>query len=176
MFFTVVYIHPQANPVKVTDVLYKLAQRFNTLSPDASKFIVGDCNNYSLKICLRTYYLYVNCCNRKRQTHGNVKGAFFASILPSSGGSGHNVVYLQSKYQRLLEREKPQVKTVKIWNKETIKCFQGCFECTLWETFESLDLDAHTAVVTDYINFWVESVIPTKTKIFTIISHGYQRN
>ncbi len=42
-------------------------------------------------------------------------------------------------------------------------CLQGCFECSLWETFDCPDMDTHTIVVSDYIKFCVESVIPTKT-------------
>lgn len=66
LFFTVVYIHPLANSAKVSDVLYQLSQRLDSLSPDAPKFILGDFNNCSLKNCLRTYYQYVNCCTRKK--------------------------------------------------------------------------------------------------------------
>jgi hypothetical protein len=42
---------------------------------------------------------------------------------------------------------------------------QGCFDCTLWEVFEdsSSDLDELTDVISDYVNFCVESVVPTKT-------------
>lgn len=171
LFFTVVYIHPMANSAKVSDVLYQLSQRLDTLSPDAPKFILGDFNNCSLKNCLRTYYQYVTCCTRKNKTldkcYGNVKDAFSASTLPPLGKSDHSVVNLRPKYQRLLEREKPQIKTVKIWNEESIMSLQGCFECTLWDTFESPDLDIHTNVVSDYINFCVESVLPSKTyKLF----------
>lgn len=81
--------------------------------------------------------------------YSNIKGAFSASTLPPLGGSDHSVVYLPPKYQRLLERDKPQVKTVKIWNEETIECLQGCFDCT----FDS--------VVSDYIIVCVESVTKT---------------
>lgn len=41
-------------------------------------------------------------------------------------------------------------------------CLQGCFDCTLWDTFESPDMDTHTEVVSDYIHFCVESVLPMK--------------
>ncbi|XP_061119365.1 peptide methionine sulfoxide reductase MsrA-like [Conger conger] len=66
--------------------------------------------------CLRTYYQYVKCHTRKNKIldmcYGTVKGAYSASSLPPLGASDHNVVYLRPAYQRLLKREKPQVKTV----------------------------------------------------------------
>lgn len=38
----------------------------------------------------------------------------------------------------------------------------GCFDCTVWEVFESADINDHTTHVTDYIHFCVDSVVPTK--------------
>lgn len=61
-----------------------------------------------------TYYQYVDCHTRKEKSldlcFGTVKNAYAAIPLPPLGASDHNVVYLRPAYQRLLEREKPQVK------------------------------------------------------------------
>jgi hypothetical protein len=86
--------------------------------------------------------------------------AFSATTRLPLGTSDHNVVYLWPTYCQLLKREKPTVKTVQIWNDNSITCLQGYLDCTMWEVFEdsSSDLDELTDV---------ESVVTTKTcKIF----------
>lgn len=40
---------------------------------------------------------------------------------------------------------------------------QGCFDCTMWEVFDSPDINDRVVVVSDYVNFCVDSVLPTKT-------------
>lgn len=39
---------------------------------------------------------------------------------------------------------------------------QGCFDYTCWEVFDSSDLNEQAEVVSDYVNFWVYCVIPSK--------------
>jgi hypothetical protein len=81
----------------------------------------------------------VKCHNRKNRTldfcHGTIPNALSATTRPPLGTSDHNVVYLRPTYCQLLEREKPTVKTVQIWNDKGITCLQGCFDCTMWEVF-----------------------------------------
>ncbi|KAK0139584.1 hypothetical protein N1851_023529 [Merluccius polli] len=88
--------------------------------------------------------------------------------LPPLGASDHNVVHLRPVYQRLLEREKPQTRTVKIWNEDSIMALQGCFDCTSWEVFKCPDLNEQVEVISDYIVFCENSVVPTKS--FKIIN------
>lgn len=117
-FLTVVYIHPKANFNKALEIIFNLSQKLESLSPDAPKFILGDFNNCSVKKCLRTYYQYVDCPTRKNKTldmcYGTVKDAYSASLLPPLGASDHSVVYFHLVYRRLLEREKPQKRAVKV--------------------------------------------------------------
>ncbi len=40
---------------------------------------------------------------------------------------------------------------------------QGCSDYTLWEVFNTPDINEQVVVVSDYVNFCVDSVIPTKT-------------
>ncbi len=40
---------------------------------------------------------------------------------------------------------------------------QGCFDCTTWEFFNSSNIDNQIETVSDYMNFCVDSVIPTKS-------------
>lgn len=68
-----------------------------------------------------------------------------------------------SVYERLLKKEKYLQKSVKIWNKDSITVLQGCFDCTIWEIFDTSDINEYVASVSVYINFCVDSVIPTKS-------------
>lgn len=85
--------------------------------------------------------------------YGTVKNAYCSSLLPPLGASDHNVVYLRPVYQRLFEREKPQIKSVKIWDSDSISTLQGCFECTDWDVFNCEDINEQVEVTSDYINF-----------------------
>ncbi|CDQ57272.1 unnamed protein product [Oncorhynchus mykiss] len=166
LFVTVVYIQLKANIIKASEIIYNLSQKLESHSPKAPKFIFGDFNNCTLHKVLRTYHQYVKCHTRKNRTldlcYGTIPKAFSATTRHPMGTSDHNVA-------NLLEREKPTVKTVQIWNDNSITCLQGCFDCTMWEVFEysSSDLDELIDVISDYANFCVESVVPTKTcKLF----------
>ena len=167
IFFTLVYIHPKADFNKATGIIFNISQKLEALSPDAPKFILGDFNNCPVKKSLRTYYQYVDCHTRKKKTldlcFGTVKDAYTATPLPPLGTSDHNVVYLRPAYRRLLEREKPQVKTVKVWDNESTMALQGCFDCTSWEVFDTTDINEQVEAVSGYINFCVDSVLPNRT-------------
>ena len=99
--------------------------------------------------------------------YGTVKNAYVSSPLPPLGTSDHIAVHLRPTYKTLVEREKPQTRTVKIWNNDSIMALQGCFDCTIWEVFKHIDINAWVVAVSDYITFCMESVIPMKTfKVF----------
>ncbi|KAM4537132.1 uncharacterized protein PAE49_021521 [Odontesthes bonariensis] len=168
IFYTVAYIHPKANADRALDAIFNLTQKLDALSPDAPKFILGDFNNCPLKKCLRTYYQYVDCPSRKNAfldlCYGTVKNAYRSSLLPPLGASDHKVVYLRPVYQRVFEREKPQTKILKTWVNDSIMFLQGCFECTNWEIFNCDDINEQVEVISDYINFCTDSIIPTKVR------------
>ena len=44
---------------------------------------------------------------------------------------------------------------------------QGCFDCTLWEVFNSPDINDQAGAVSDDINFCFDSVIPKILNVFT---------
>lgn len=167
IFITVVYIHPKANVKNAQEIIYNLSQRLETISPDAPKFIMGDFNHCNAKKSLSTYYQYVDSPTRKEKTldmcYGTVKNAYISTVLPPLGASDHSVVYLRPVYLRLLKREKPQEKSVKVWDNDSIMTLQGCFECTQWEIFSTDDINEQVETVTDYVNFCIDSVIPTKS-------------
>ena len=80
------------------------------------------------------------------------------------GRSDHAMVYLVPAYKQRLKTVKPVKRTVKQWTPESLQALQGCFDCTEWAVFKnsSQSLDEYTDVVTSYINFCEESIIPTK--------------
>jgi hypothetical protein len=59
------------------------------------------------------------------------------------------------------------VKTVKQWTADYVECLQGCFDCTAWDVFYDAceSLDELTDVVSSYISFCVDTVIPTKQTV-----------
>lgn len=61
--------------------------------------------------------------------------------------------------------QKDKKKTLKNWTDTSIGELQCCFKLTNWDLFlsDSLDLNDQVLVVTSYINFCVESIIPTKS-------------
>lgn len=108
----------------------------------------------------------MDCPSRKNEfldlCFGSVKDAYSSSLLPPLGASDHNVVYLRPTYQRLLQREKPQTRAVKVWNNNRILSLQVCFDYTIWDVFKNHDIDKQVETISDYINFCVDTVLPTK--------------
>jgi hypothetical protein len=70
-------------------------------------------------------------------------------------------------YRPVCERVERVVKAVKQWTADSVECLQGCFDCTAWEVFYDAceSLDELTDVVSSYISFCVDTVIPTKQTV-----------
>ncbi len=70
-----------------------------------------------------------------------------------------------SAYSPVVRRVERQKKTFKNWTDTSIGELQSCFELTNWDLFlsDSLDLNDQVIVVSSYINFCVELIIPTKS-------------
>ena len=64
LFFTVVYIHPCANASRVAESLSSSIHRLDSLSPDASKFILDYFNQFKMGKTLKHCYQYVTCATR----------------------------------------------------------------------------------------------------------------
>ena len=168
IFIVNVYIPPGADNKQAADILHQHVQSLELISPDAPNLILGDFNGCTLKSVLPNYEQYVKCHTRRNRTldlcYGNVKGAYKAVDKPPLGASDHNTVHLLPCYKQKLKTGKPEVKTVKSWDADSIATLQGCFDCTDWNTLVAgcSDLDSLTDTVTDYINFCIDSVIPCK--------------
>lgn len=169
MFVTVVYIHPRANTKVAANRIYDTMAKLENMAPDAPKFVLGDFNGCSIKSVLPNYYQYVECPTRRDKTldlcFGNIKDAYKGYAKPPLGDSDHNAIQLVPQYKQKLKTSKPEIKIVKQWTDESVERLRGCFDCTVWDIFvnTSKNLEELTSVVTDYIRFCVDCIIPEKT-------------
>ena len=95
--------------------------------------------------------------------------AYRSIAKPPIGDADHNTVHLVPIYKSLLKRAKCVERQVKVWNEDSTARLQGCFDCTDWDVFRNScsSLDELTDVVTSYVSFCVDTVIPVKKcKVF----------
>jgi len=168
VFVVLVYVPPSANDKVAAESIYNHIQKLESISADAPKLILGDFNSCTLKSTLPHYQQYVKCHTRNNKTidlcYGNIKGAYTAVSKPPLGKSDHNTVQLLPSYRQKLKTGSKEMKSVKSWDTDSIETLQGCFECTEWDAFfgDNPDPDEVTDVITCYINFCIDSIIPTK--------------
>lgn len=70
--------------------------------------------------------------------------------------------YLLPVYKQQLKQHRPVTRSTPQWTEDTIARLQGCFACTDWEVFEG-ELEEQTSVITSYIKFCIDTLIPVKT-------------
>lgn len=68
-----------------------------------------------------------------------------------------------------MQREGVAKKLVKRWDGDAVETLQGCFQCTDWDVLtDGSSPEEATEVVTHYITFCEEMIVPTKTvKVFS---------
>ncbi len=49
-----------------------------------------------------------------------------------------------------------------MWNNDNIETLKGCFSCTNWNLFHTLELEEAAETITDYINFCKDNVLNQK--------------
>ena len=180
----IVYIPPAADTKVASELIHGFVIQAETESPESAKFILGDFNSCGLTSdSLPNYHQYVDCPTRQNSCidlcYGNIKGAYCARGLAGLGCSDHNMIHLLPLY-------KPRVRTVparriniKTWTAAATQMLQDCFPCTDWDllinTAENLN-DA-VNVVSDYVQFCKDTIIPTKTvRVLLITNHGLLKN
>ena len=83
--------------------------------------------------------------------------------MPSLGRSRHNMIHLIPLYRQKLKARKPTIRQVKVWSQEAIEELNGCFHCTDWNVLlEGASLDEQVDIITGYIKFCVDVVVPGK--------------
>ncbi|KAI4899250.1 hypothetical protein NFI96_000608 [Prochilodus magdalenae] len=161
---------PAANPTPACDVIHSTIARLQTQDPTAFMAISGDFNHVTMARTLPNFTQYVDCPTREERTldllYANVKDAYSCSPLPPLGGSDHNLVNISSKYVPQVKSQPVTTRTVRRWSEETSEVLQDCFETTDWTALyepHGEDIDGLTECITDYINFCVDSTVPTRT-------------
>ncbi|KAI3352035.1 hypothetical protein L3Q82_020850 [Scortum barcoo] len=105
------------------------------------------------------------CTDNKTGLYANTAGAYSSSPLPPLGRSDHNLVHLRPVYTPMVKRQPPNKRRVKQWSEEARDALRDCFDTTDWEVLcgpHEQDIDSLTDCITDYINFCVETTVPTK--------------
>ncbi len=168
IFVTLVYIHPRANERNACEFIHQVTQRLQSISPDAPHIILGDMNHCTLKTTLRDFHQYITCPTRHNKIldlcYGNIKGAYKSIPLPPLGSSDHNCIQLIPVYRTVLKQGKVQNRRVKVWDDNACLTLQGCLEATDWDMFKesSTDIDELTDVVSSWVSYCENSVIPEK--------------
>ncbi|KAK0145574.1 hypothetical protein N1851_015528 [Merluccius polli] len=113
------------------------------------------------QIFLTVVYIHpkANASNAVSTIH---KGAYKAVALPPLGFSDHNTIFLTPTYKPILKRGKTTTRQVEMWTESAIDELKGALECTDWNVFNSPDLDERTEVISSYVKYLKDSVIPTK--------------
>ena len=103
--------------------------------------------------------------------YGNIPSAFSARAHPPLGRVDHNVINLIPANRQLLKRVKPTKVEVRQWTEDVTMQLQGYLACTDWGVFalDSVNLNEHATIITDYITFCMDSTIPMKTVMFILI-------
>ncbi|XP_063072731.1 uncharacterized protein LOC134463464 [Engraulis encrasicolus] len=163
-----VYVPPKAMPDTACDVIHATVARLQTQHTEAFFAITGDFNHVTLNSTLTNFHQFVDCATRKNKTidllYANVKDAYSATPLPPLGFSDHNLIHLQPLYIPKVQRLPVTTHTFRVWSPETEEALRDCFETTDWSLLQgSDDLEEATACTTDYINFCMDIVVPTKT-------------
>ena len=134
--------------------------------PDAAVFVLGDFNSCQLDSVMPSFQQFVTCHTRRQRTidlcYGNVKDADTSLPRPPLGRADHNVIHLLPKFCQLLKRVKPRLVTVRCWTDDAVESLRGCFDCTDWDLLSDplAPLDTRIDVVTDYMKFCLDNVIP----------------
>jgi hypothetical protein len=137
--------------------------------PDAPVFVMGDFNSCTLDTALPSFHQYVHVPTRNNKIidlcYGNIPSAYSARAHPPLGRADHNVINLIPAYRQLLKRVKPTKVKVRQWTQDATMQLQGSLACTDWGVFapDSVNLNEHASIITDYITFCMDSTIPMKT-------------
>ena len=167
-----VYIHPAANATVAADTIAESVERLQTKYPNAPVLIMGDFNHCRLDRALPSLYQHVTCVTREQRTidlcYSSVQDGFTSRNMPRLGRSDHNMVQMLPVYRQKIKSEPKIKKTIKVWSPEVEETLKDCFDITDWDVLTNGEssLDIKTEVVTDYINWCKDVVVPEKTVTF----------
>ena len=135
--------------------------------------IVGDFNSCTLDGVLPSFQQHVTCPTRHNKTvnktvdlcYSSVDDSYTLQCLPPLVRADLNIVHLLPMYRQKLKRVPPVKRQVKIWTTDAVEQLKGCYACTDWDVlFEGThDINEHADILTDYVKFCQDSIIPEKT-------------
>ena len=167
IFITLVYIPPSANKNNAAEYIINAINDLATEKPDSLQIVLGDVNRCVLK--LYNFVQYVNCPTRDDQIldhfYCNEKNSYRSIQGAPLKNSDHNMIYMEPTYVRKLKRAKPKEIEISELSDDNLDILNASFDHTNWEMFieDASDIDELTDVVSEYIKFNIEMIIPKKS-------------
>ena len=165
----VVYIPGKGDQQAAADAISEHVNNFENTHPDAAVLIMGDFNWCDISKHLPGYTQYVNFSTRPDNTldllYCNIKNSYIPYKHQKLGSADHSLVYMAPVYKQKLKSGKVIKRTIKQWDKDSVDQLQGCLASTDWSIFlqDNPTLDQLTGVITDYISFCEDTIVPEKT-------------
>ena len=169
VFVSVVYIPPDADVKSAENTLSAAVSKMEDDNPEAVKLITGDFNECQFGKCIPTYKQYIRFPTRGDKlldpVFCNIKNAYVSKELTPLGVSDHCMCHLVPVYRQKLKRSKPTERLVYQWSDEINETLLACIECTNFDCLfdPSEHVDHNTEVLTDYINFCIDMLVPKKS-------------
>ena len=166
---TVVYIRDRSVANQAREELTSHILDLETDAPDSLKIITGDFNHCSIKKTLPKFYQHITCETRENAIldlfHSNVRDSYTCTPLPPLGRSDHRLVHMRPRYLPVVQRQAPEKRTITQYTHEACEQLQSCFETTDWDMLVDTSDNVSEAVdvVTDYIRFCEDNIVPKKT-------------
>lgn len=168
IFITVVYIPPSSNKELAAEQIRNIENELSTEKPDSVQIILGDVNHTRIRLP-SNFKQYVNCTTREDNIldhfYCNINNAYRCVKGPKLKNSDHHMLHMQPTYTRKLKQQKPVEITKSIFTPDNIEILNSSFDQTDWNILidTSSDVDELTDVVTEYLKFNIDMLIPTKT-------------
>jgi len=116
LFFVLVCIHPRTNPTLATDHIESCSDKFEQLSLDSPKLILGGFNHCNPGKSLKGLDQYIACSTCLGKTldrcYGSVPDAYRAVALPPIGSADHLTILLPPAYTPVI-RKIQKTKTIR---------------------------------------------------------------
>ena len=163
------YIPGKRDHQAAADSISEHVNNFENTRPDAAVLIMGDFKWCDCSKHLPGYTKYVNVLTRGDNTldlfYCNIKNSYNPYKHQKLGSADHSVVYMAPVYKQKLKSGKVIKRTIKQWDKDSVDQLQGCLASTDWSIFlqDNPMLDQLTGVMTDYISFCEDTIVPEKT-------------
>ena len=169
VYITVAYIPPDGDYKKATETLTNCVQNMDKKCNEGVNILVGDFNNCDISSHIPNYYQFVNCTTRAEKmldlVYCNIRNAYKVIKRAPLGNSDHNMLFCMPSYKQKLKTQNCKTVQIKQWSDESIDSLRACFDCTNWDTLldDNTDIDTNVDVLTCYIQFCVDLLVPTKT-------------